>query len=204
MYKRILAPLDGSELAETILSWVRLLAQHSDAEIMLLRVAEYPSELYSACDQYPPADPAIAGQLEEAKKAIRQAAENYLKCIAARPELAGLKVVVTSCDGPVVEAILDSAEHFRADLIMMSTHAGSGFSHWLIGAVADRVLHEAHALVLLIRPSGAEGVGTAERRYGRHDNSNKRRRSDPSPETGSGRNHPVVEAGRAGLASSRV
>jgi hypothetical protein len=105
MYKRILVPLDGSELAETVLACMRMLAQQSKAEIILLRVAEYSGQLYSICDQYPPADPAIAERLEQAKAAVRHEVERYLKCIAARPELAGLKVVVATRDGPVVEPI---------------------------------------------------------------------------------------------------
>jgi nucleotide-binding universal stress UspA family protein len=152
MYRRIVVPLDGSELAETALPCVRLLAQHSGAEIVLLRVAEYPSELYSTCHEYPPLDPLRAAQLDERKKAIRREAQRYLQRIAAGLEKAGIKVVVRALDGPVVEAILDCTEHLGADVIVMSTHAQSGFSHWIIGAVADRVLHEAKVPVLLMRP----------------------------------------------------
>jgi nucleotide-binding universal stress UspA family protein len=159
MYKRIVVPLDGSELAETALPCVRLLAQYSGAEIVLLRVVEYPSELYAMCHEYPPIDPLRAARLDERKKAIRQETQRYLERVAADLEKAGIKVVVRALDGPVVEGILDCTEHLGADVIVMSTHARSGFSHWIIGAVADRVLHEAKVPVLLMRPpSEAAGL----------------------------------------------
>jgi nucleotide-binding universal stress UspA family protein len=47
MYERILVPLDGSKQSEEILPLVRMLAEINKAEIVLLRVAEYPYTLYS-------------------------------------------------------------------------------------------------------------------------------------------------------------
>jgi hypothetical protein len=39
-----------------------------------------------------------------------------------------------------------------ADLIMMGTHGRSGVGRWILDSVADNVVHEAHAPVLLARP----------------------------------------------------
>jgi nucleotide-binding universal stress UspA family protein len=164
MYKRIVVPLDGSELAETALPCVRALAQHSGAEIVLVHVVEYPSELYPACYEYPPIDPGRVAQLDEKKHAIRQKAQRYLEGIAAGLEKTGLQVMVRTLDSPVVEGILDCATHVGADTIVLSTHAQSGFSHQGIGAVADRVLCEAQVPVLLMRPS-SEATGLRVRHF---------------------------------------
>jgi nucleotide-binding universal stress UspA family protein len=172
MFKRILVPLDGSEFAEGILTWVRLLAEPAGAEIVLLRVAEYPVELYPTTNEYTLRDQAAARQLEQAKNAIRREVGNYLRRVAARPELAGLKVVVQTSDGPVVDAIIEHAKRFGSDLILLSTHGASGFSHWILGAVADMVLHQAAIPVLLAGPSAMEGMGATEWGNTRHDESN--------------------------------
>jgi nucleotide-binding universal stress UspA family protein len=159
MYKRIVVPLDGSELAETALPCVRALAQHNRAEIVLMQVVEYPAELFASCYEYPPLDPRRAAQLDEKKQIIRQKAQHYLERLATGLEQAGLQVLVRTCDGPVVEGILNCAKQTGADAIVLSTHAQSGFSHRAIGAVADRVLCEAKVPVLLMRPpSEAAGL----------------------------------------------
>jgi nucleotide-binding universal stress UspA family protein len=151
MHKRILVPLDGSEFAEAALSFAGMLANHNDAEIVLLRVAEYPSEMYSVCYEYPPIDPEVAAKLEEKKRALCLEVERYLDEIAARLEMSGYTVLVKVCDGPVVNSILDATKNLHADLIVMSTHGHSGYEHRMIGATSDRVLYEANVPVLLVR-----------------------------------------------------
>ena len=151
MYKRILVPLDGSELAEAVLSFAGILASQNDAEIVLLRVAEYPSNMYSLCYEYPPIDPEVAAKLEEKKRAFCLEAKHYLEELAARLEVSGYTVLVKVSEGPVVNTILDAADNMHVDLIVMSTHGHSGCEHRMIGTTSDRVLHEANVPVLLVR-----------------------------------------------------
>jgi len=151
MYKRILVPLDGSDLAEAVLYFASILASHNDAEIVLLRVAEYPSEMYSLCYEYPLIDPEMAAELEKKKRALCLEAKHYLEELSARLEVSGQTVLVKVCDGPVVNAILDTAEEMHVDLIVMSTHGHSGYEHRMIGTTSDRVLYEANMPVLLVR-----------------------------------------------------
>lgn len=60
MYKRILVPLDGSELAEAVLSYAGILSQHNHAGIVLLQAVEYPADIYANCYKCPPTDPILA------------------------------------------------------------------------------------------------------------------------------------------------
>ena len=57
MYQRILVPLDGSKQAESALSLAGKLARIYNAEITLLRVVEYPFEMYSKCQSNGLIDP---------------------------------------------------------------------------------------------------------------------------------------------------
>jgi nucleotide-binding universal stress UspA family protein len=53
----------------------------------------------------------------------------------------------------VADAILNYAEANGVDLIAMSTHGRSGIGRWLLGSVADRVVHGSQVPVLLVRPN---------------------------------------------------
>ena len=152
MYERILVPLDGSGQSEEVLPFIRTLAEVSKAEIVLLRVAEYPYTLYSMCYEYPPSDPGLSKTIQDKKKVIYHEVKDYLEQIASNLAVAGVKVTVEVGEGPVVEAILAYTERLHIDLIALSTCGQGRGSQWMIGAVADRVLHEAQVPVILIRP----------------------------------------------------
>lgn len=153
MYKRILVPLDGSELAEEALPLARILAELNKAEIVLLRVVEYPYTLYSTCDEYPPADPDRAKTIQSKKKSLRREASSYLERVASTLQTLGAKVYTEVAEGPVVGAILDSIERLHIDSIVLSTCGQSGCTRCMMGAIADRVLREAQVPVILIRPA---------------------------------------------------
>jgi len=151
MYKRILVPLDGSKLSEGVLPLVRTLAEVSKAEVIVLRVAEYPYSLYSSSYEYPPSDPDLAKTILEKKREIFQRATSYLERIVSTLKKSGIKATAETCDGPVVESILAATDRLHIDLVMLSPYGQSGYGHWTIGAIADRVLHEARVPVILIR-----------------------------------------------------
>ncbi len=147
MYKKILVPLDGSALAEAALPSAQALAHCTGAEIVLVRVA--PAVVY----EYLVPEPMAASIAPEGIEANREEIQLYLDHVAAGLRREGLHVSTHYCQGPVADAILDYAQAARADLIVMSTHGRSGLARWIIGSVADRVVHAAPIPVLLIRPS---------------------------------------------------
>ena len=83
----------------------------------------------------------------------RESAQHYLKMIADRFTHAGIRVRMATEQGDAAESILDAADALHADLIAMSTHGRSGVRRFVLGSVADRVLHHARVPVLLIRPT---------------------------------------------------
>jgi nucleotide-binding universal stress UspA family protein len=153
MYERILVLLDGSGQSEEVLPLVRILAEVSKAEIVLLRVAEYPYALYSVCYEYPPSDPGLAKTIQDKKRVIYHEVKDYLERIASALAIAGIKVSTEVCEGPVVKTILASTERLHVDLIALSTCGQGGGTQWVMGAIADRVLHESQVPVILIRPT---------------------------------------------------
>ena len=151
MYKRILVPLDGSRQSEEVLTLVCTLAEVSQTDIVLLRVAEYPYTLYSSCYEYPPSDPDLAKIIQNKKTDIYLEVKNYLERVAVTLAIAGVKVFAEVCEGPVVEAILASTDRLHIDLIAMSTCGQGKCNQCMMGSIADRILHEAPVPVILIR-----------------------------------------------------
>src|SRR5438067_8289621 len=160
MYERILVPLDGSQLAEDVLPYVKALAEKFGSTVTLLRVVP-PIEAYmmasmetpiigQAVTPYPTID--TAG-IEQAEK---EAATEYLQKLTAnwstgKPDA---KQVVT--EGPAAEMILEAARNPGADLIAMTTHGRGGLARLVMGSVADEVIRKAACPVLLVRVSKNE------------------------------------------------
>jgi nucleotide-binding universal stress UspA family protein len=147
MFKKILVPLDGSSMAEAVLPYVRRMALEDGAEVELLNVTMLPIPAY-------PVDAPL--DFDNVIKQQHEASEQYLKKVVEDIGHDGIKVTPLISEGPVAEEILSYAESTGADLIAMSTHGRSGISRWLMGSVADKVLHGAKVPVLLIRPNEAK------------------------------------------------
>ena len=144
MYKKILVPLGGSPLAEAVLPHAQALAKSEGAEIVLLSVPVTPNLDYLS------RTPGLATQIiEDAERET----EAYLKTEVEKLTGEGTKVTSVMREGPIPEMILMVADEVHADVIAMSTHGRSGIQRWLMGSVADRVVHHAHIPVMLIHPN---------------------------------------------------
>jgi nucleotide-binding universal stress UspA family protein len=155
MLQRIVVPLDGSQLAEGILPWVKTLVSCTGAEIHLLRVAVSPYYDYLV------ADPMMAVGLREG---INDEARSYVERVSAELAAEGIHTVcaVVSVAESVADCIIEYARTSNADLVAMSTHGRTGPARWFLGSVADRVVRGAHCPVLMYRPV-KEGESSAPR-----------------------------------------
>ena len=142
MFTKILVPLDGSELAEAILPQVETLVRDFGAEIVLLRAHTLQSGTYLGSNPY---------ALADITRYECEAGHAYLDQVAAQLRAKGLSVKTILNEGRAANVILDTAEAVRADLIAMTTHGRSGVGRWLMGSVADAVIHAATVPVLLSR-----------------------------------------------------
>jgi nucleotide-binding universal stress UspA family protein len=146
MYRHILVPLDGSPLAEQVLSHVRRLASpESGARITLLRAIPIT---YPATMDYDGMLPPLVDSLPH----LEAEARSYLEGIATSLQTEGLDVRVEISMMSAAEAILDFAESQNVDLIAIATHGRSGISRWVFGSVTQKVLQATTVPVLVIRP----------------------------------------------------
>ncbi len=150
MYKKILAPLDGSELSECSLKHVRAIATGCNVpEVVLLRVVEpISSQAIAALAE------AGGDLIARVEKYQQNEAKDYLSKLADKLKEEGIVTKTVLVQGIAADKILDYAKKNQVDLIIMSTHGRSGVTRWLFGSVADKVLRHSKVPVLIVTPAG--------------------------------------------------
>jgi len=145
LVKRILVPLDGSDVGEAALPWAVELAYGLGAELILYQVVKHVMILATE-------GAAMSSEMyEEEEKFRRATAVAYLEEIGKPALEKGLNISHALGSGPPADQIIDYAEANEIDLIAMSTHGRSGISRWVFGSVTDKVLHAGNTAVLTVR-----------------------------------------------------
>lgn len=146
--RRILVPLDGSELAEQALEPAMALAATVNSEVYLLRVVvgrePMPESLTPAGEQ-------MEAALGAADARESSEAETYLQQVYHRYNNQHLFFDVMHTNGDVADTIINYADQKNFDLIVMSSHGRSGIGRWLHGSVAEKVLRGANCATLIVR-----------------------------------------------------
>jgi nucleotide-binding universal stress UspA family protein len=136
MYKRMLLPLDGSELAEVALPYAKGISSRFGLEVLLLHVTGRGD------GESLPLHQAYVDRTSESLKAGIAELKGGGQPATVRGEVAA---------GYPADEILRYASENEVDLILMATHGHSGFREWMIGSVADKVLRSSAPPVLLVR-----------------------------------------------------
>ncbi len=142
MYTRMLIPLDGSKLAEQVLPYARFLARTLSIPVELLQAAD-PEALSLLTD---PEHSRYADTIWADKLRV---GNDYLEAIAR--SFRGSRVQCSVEKGVAEDVVIDKAATDENTLIVMATHGRSGIQRWLLGSVADKVLHGSTNHMLLVR-----------------------------------------------------
>ena len=150
-YQRILVPLDGSELAEQTVPYVKALVSPNHTRVFLVSVLTtgIADRTITLLTSYPPGLQLTTTAFEHAEVQL----QSYLRSVAAALREQGAVVQIAIRRGSPADEILAYAAEVEVDLISMTTHGFSGTSRWVYGNVAGRVLQGAHSPVLLVRPT---------------------------------------------------
>lgn len=143
MYKHILIPLDGSDLAEQAVTEARKLIG-PETRITLFQVIRLPLPVMSP-------DVGLSMPVIEMDDLMNEAMA-YLNKVAAELAAEGIeaKCEVVEADN-VADAITAFARGHGVDLIIKTTHGRGGLSRLVFGSVAEGVVRHAPCPVLLIR-----------------------------------------------------
>ena len=142
--KKILFPVDLSEVSSKIVPWVHNVVEKYDAEIHLLFVAR-TFQYYSYGYVDPKSIVSIEGELI---KGGEKKMENFANTYFAEYPACKTQVVL----GDPVDEILNYISKEGIDLVTMGTHGRKGLKHVLLGSVADRVIKMSPVPVLTINP----------------------------------------------------
>lgn len=141
MYKKIIVPLDNSPTDETILVHVRQLARLTNAQLVLVHVADgFAARLQDQLN------------LEDSEEIKKD--QVYLDETCASLQTEGFKAQAILVQGKEpVDGILSVAETQGADLIAMATHGHRFIKDIILGSVADNLRHRTDIPILMIRSS---------------------------------------------------
>lgn len=127
MFDKILVALDGSEVAESVLPYLRDLAPRFNSELN------------------------IFGVLLEPERGLARLFKIYLEKIASDLQEQKIKAKAVLAHGSPPDEILEYAEKNKIGLIAMTTHGRGGITRWLLGSTAEKVIQETTSPVLLVR-----------------------------------------------------
>lgn len=143
MYRQIVVPLDGSELAEEALAEAKKMAKSSSSPLKLIRVVDtYRTQSLPATGMA--LDYSMLGELAEEEI---QDAKSYLEKMVSDARSEGYDVTGDVLHGPIARQICSMAS--PDDLIVMSSHGRTGIKRWFLGSVAEEVMRNAECPVLL-------------------------------------------------------
>jgi nucleotide-binding universal stress UspA family protein len=144
MIKSILVPLDGSELAESVLATVVEVAKTLELEVVLCRAYELAASAYYGSEDYLPNYDAMLLRLKAEM-------ESYLKEKADWLQARGLAHVSSvAFEGPSAEQIADYSRKHPDAMVVMCTHGRSGVSRWVLGSVTEKVVRHCADPVLVL------------------------------------------------------
>jgi len=151
MFRSLVVPLDGSPLAAKALPYVAQVADPA-ARITLVGVVQPPlDELFGGTRR---AD--IAEMMERSSNLLWREVETRAAGLRGQ----GLHVVTTVRRGDPAEEIIAGAQEARADLIVLTTHGWGGIRRWMLGSVANRLLHATAIPTLTIRVAEPESLAS--------------------------------------------
>ncbi len=165
---RALVPLDGSPLSESALEpaaqLVAALVPSTQRAVQLLRVVDSVTShsKFSMADSYFDTEMRTEAKIQD---------EQYLKAVAERftgGELAQYQVAVATTveiNPDVAGAIVQVAEQtdetgVRSHVIVMATHGRGGLQRWVLGSIAERVLHTTKLPLLIVHAAQKTHIET--------------------------------------------
>ncbi len=142
---KILIAIDGSDFSDTVLKSVIARPWPADSEVMVLNVIEPPSLLMGREMAGP--DP----EFEAVWNALQDRAKDVVLKAAEKLHVAKFNVSTKLVEGNPKSQIIDVANEWHADMIILGSHGHTGLSRFLIGSVSQDVVRHAHCSVEIIR-----------------------------------------------------
>ena len=151
MYKHILCPIDGSETANAGMHEAIQFAKEHNAQLHFLHVIDTYIPIVDMSGDF---------NITYMIDILRENGAKIIKKAAAAAEKAGVNAdtkTIESVGGRTASYIVQEAENWPADLIIMGTHGLRGISRLVMGSDAENVLRTSNVPILLVKSPHAEG-----------------------------------------------
>jgi len=140
---KILLPVDGSELSlEAVRFAIRMVLAGLRGDAVLANVQE-PATLYELLVAH---DPEVINRVAE------EAGLHTLQSAQALLDAAGIEYECEVAKGDPAHTIIDIAERFACDLIVMGARGNSALRSAMLGSVSNEVLHASAIPVVIVKP----------------------------------------------------
>jgi len=140
--KKLLVPVDFSEISNKALPWAAYLAAQFEAELILLYVVDRSTISYLLGSEL---------MSHVVMPFIKQAEADLDNLARTLSDSSSVKVSTVVLEGTPYEGICRAAESMNTDLIVLTTHGYSGLKHAWLGSTAERVVRQADCAVLTVR-----------------------------------------------------
>lgn len=145
MYDRILVPTDGSETVNDVVDAALDLADHHDAVVHLIYVADRNRPNFAAAEA-------------DGRDSLLARGEKILEDPARRARERDLDVITVVREGDPTSTIVEYADESGIDLVVMPTHGRTGVNRLVLGSITERVVRKSEIPVLAIRPEATVRV----------------------------------------------
>lgn len=143
-YRTLIVGTDGSATAESAVRQAATLAAMDGARLVVVTAFQPAEEPLANPDRLPED---IRWMLTDTAQAEGLAAKGR----ELAREIGAKEVVVRAEEADPATAILDAAEEFAADVIVVGSKGLGSPAHFLLGSVASRVAHHAPCDVLIVQ-----------------------------------------------------
>jgi nucleotide-binding universal stress UspA family protein len=174
-YNKILVPLDGSKLAETVLPHVEKIARGCAVPQVILvtvtqpvrvktpkgeRIEQLPVKYQSSIIYYGTSMSNIGGEIVPATLMdlpvtigkMAKTGYDYLARVAQKLKDNGIQVTIAVLIGDIAEEITHFAKEEKADLIVMASRGKRGLRRWDVGNAAEKVFRSTDIPILMVKP----------------------------------------------------
>jgi nucleotide-binding universal stress UspA family protein len=150
---KILVALDDSKFSKAAANAVITRMKPDGSQVKLLHVlAPFPVALAQRMGgrEFP--------DFAAARASLRERAQGFLAATAEKFRSAGFEISYALEEGDPRDVILDNAERWPADLIVLGSHGRGGKSRFLMGSVSEAVARHARCSVEIVRMSPEHGA----------------------------------------------
>ena len=146
-YRNVIVGTDGSTTAELAVRHAGVLAKDHGARLVIVTAYEAHGDHLADADRVP-SD--LRWMLTDRSQAEERA--RHGRTIAA--EAGATSVVVQAIEGSAADVLLETAEDFGADCIVVGSRGLTSAAHFVMGSVASSVSHHAPCDVLIVHTTG--------------------------------------------------